>query len=455
MKKTALILLSPFIASLLFPPLVKVARGKTVTLQYCLEKATREHPLILKEKEKIAEAESYLEEARSSRFFPELKLQLFSGPVPDATGSFLEQDQVQLSLSEKLEKLGPFLKTNLEGIQPLYTFGGIRSLIKAAEAGVEARSHQETQQKAEMSEQIIKLYLGYQLAHEVFEVQIDLRKKLEEIQEKIEEWLAAGSSHATQIDQLRLKVFMALLDKEILASEKGITLSRMAFLELCQENNVEIVTQPLSEEIISLPGPAEFIDLAHASRPEINALKAAALAKKALIHKEWSRFFPSVFLVGGLRYGHAPGRTPQENVFIDDEFNYLEGGVAVGLEQNLSFHTSRARLRRARAEYRYLLHSIDALQSAITIDVTKNYENVQETISRINKIREGMKAARTWMFASIENYYLGVEKISEVVDSFGAYLAIKWQFFQAIFDYQKTLMELYLSAGKKPWVENE
>ena len=177
MKKTVLILLSPFIAALLFPPLVKVARGKTVTLQYCLEKATREHPLILKEKEKIAEAESYLEEARSSRFFPELKLRLFSGPVPDAAGSFLEQDQVQLSLSEKLENLGPFLKTNLEGIQPLFTFGGIRSLIKAAEAGVEARSHQETQQKAEMSEQLIKLYLGYQLAHEVFEVQIDLRKK--------------------------------------------------------------------------------------------------------------------------------------------------------------------------------------------------------------------------------------------------------------------------------------
>ena len=45
--------------------------------------------------------------------------------------------------------------------------------------------------------------------------------------------------------------------------------------------------------------------------------------------------------------------------------------------------------------------------------------------------------------------------IQGLIDAFGAYLAIKWQFFQAIYDYQKTLMELYLSAGKQPWIENE
>ena len=439
-------------------------QAKTVTLHYCLEKTAREHPLILKEQEKIAEAESYLQEARTSRFFPELKLRLFSGPVPDADGYFYDGipgigtgDDVTLSTWEKLQNLGPFFRINFEGVQPIYTFGGISSLIEAANAGVEAKRHQLNQEKSSLSENLIKLYLGFQLAQEVLEVQRDLRHELEKIKDKIEEWLASGSPHATHIDRLRLKVFTALLDKEILASEKGEKQARATFLELCQERDpeTEIAIQPLSEEIISLPDVQEFIAQALNNRPEMKALQAAIIAKEAFVSREKSDYFPRIFLAGGIYYGVAPGRTPQENVFIDDDFNYFYGGIVLGLEQNLSFHLSRIRIRRARAEYRELIHGLSALESAIAIQVSKDYENVEESMKRISKIREGMKAARTWMFASMENYYLGVEKISEVIDAFGAYLAIKWQFFQAIYDYQKTLMELYLSAGKQPWIENE
>jgi hypothetical protein len=48
-----------------------------------------------------------------------------------------------------------------------------------------------------------------------------------------------------------------------------------------------------------------------------------------------------------------------------------------------------------------------------------------------------------------------VGDIKEVIDSFGAYLAIKWQSLEAIFDYHKCLNDLQISAGEKPWSKNE
>ncbi|MDD5224920.1 MAG: TolC family protein [bacterium] len=428
-----------------------------VTLDYCLQKATQDNPLVLKEQEKLAAVKTYLQEARNSRFLPELKLRLLTGPVTDAEGDVLTPTNKITADELSFKTIGPFFQAELTALQPLYTFGAISSAIKAAGQGVKAEENKVELARADLSNNLIDLYLAYQLAHEVYDLQKDLLGEIAKIDQKIQEWLASGSGHVTQTDRLRLKVFTALLEKETLTSKKGLEQSREVFFELCGVNPAEseIPIAPLDGEILSLPDLQKYLDAAQADRPELKALEAAALAKKAQLGVVESKYYPQIFLAGRFRYGYAPGRTPQTNPFVDDEFNYLDGGVVLGLEQKFGFHLTKQSVNRARAEYRELEYGQAALKSGIKIEVEKNYRSVQEAIARVQKTEEGLKAGRAWMFAARENYFLGVGDVKEVIDSFGAYLAVKWQSLEAIFDSQKCLNDLKISAGEKPWSKDK
>jgi len=428
-----------------------------VTLDYCLKKVTQDNPLILKEQEKLAAVKTYLQEAKNSRFAPEIRLRFLAGPVTDAKGDVLSPPDKITASELSLDQLGPFFQTELNVIQPLFTFGAISSAIKAAEQGVRAGENKVEQARADLADDLIDLFFAYQLAQEVFNLQTDLRQELTKIDQKIDEWLSSGSGRVTQTDRLRLKVFTALLEKETLSSRKGLEQSREVFFELCGVNPAEseIPIAPLSEEFSPLPDLKQYLDKANADRPEFKALEAATLAKQAQMGVVKSRFLPQIFLAGRFRYGYTPGRTTQSNPFVDDEFNYLDGGIAVGFEEKLGFHLTQQSLNRARAEYRELLYSQAALKMGVRIEVEKNYRNVLEAMARVEKTAEGLKAGRAWMFATRENYFLGVGDVKEVIDSFGAYLAVKWQSLEAIFDYQKSLNDLKLSAGEKPWSKNK
>ena len=458
MKRSKKILLGAALAGVfllrLFPTSVPAGQ---VTLDYCLKKATQENPLILKEQEKLAAMKTYLQEAKNSRFLPEIKLRLITGPVTDAEGNVLAPQDKITADELSLKTIGPFFQAELTALQPLYTFGAISSAAKAAGQGVKASENQVERARADLSDDLIDLYFAYQLAHEVNILQNDLLGEIAKIDQKIQEWLASGSGRVTQIDRLRLKVFTALLEKETLTSEKGLRQSQEVFSELCGLNpaETEIPIVPLSQEISPLPDLKQYLDTALTDRPELKALEAAALAKKAQMGVVESKFYPQIFLAGRFRYGYAPGRIPQDNPFVDDEFNYLDGGVVLGLEQKFGFHLTKQSLNRSRAEYRELVQGQAALRMGIRIEVEKNYRSVQEAISRVHKTEEGLKAGRAWMFATRENYLLGVGDIKEVIDSFGAYLAIKWQSLEAIFDYHKCLNDLKISAGEKPWSKNE
>lgn len=428
-----------------------------VTLDYCLKKATQDNPLVLKEQERLAAVKTYLQEARNTRFLPEIKLRLLTGPVTDAKGDVLNPQEKITAEELSLNNIGPFFRAELDALQPLYTFGAISSTIKAAGAGVKAEENQVERARADLSDDLIDLYYAYQLAVEVNNLQNDLRGELTKIDQKIQEWLTSGSGRVTQTDRLRLKVFTALLEKETLTSKKSLEQAREVFFELCGVNPAEseIPVVPLSEELSPLPDLKQYLDAALTDRPELKALEAATLAKQAQMGAVKSKFLPQIFLAGRFRYGYTPGRTPQSNPFVDDEFNFLYGGIVLGLEEKFGFHLTKQSLNRARAEYRELLYSQAALKMGVRIEVEKNYRNVQEAMARVEKTEEGLKAGRAWMFATRENYFLGVGDVKEVIDSFGAYLAVKWQSLEAIFDYQKYLNDLKLAAGEKPWSKNE
>ena len=81
---------------------------------------------------KVAASTADLRRATSARFLPRLRLDIESGLVPEAKGDIFNPP----SDTSGVRPLGPFGRTELEFIQPIYPFSRGRQIKSAAENGV-------------------------------------------------------------------------------------------------------------------------------------------------------------------------------------------------------------------------------------------------------------------------------------------------------------------------------
>src|ERR1700687_2879751 len=108
----------------------------------------------------IAGAEADRALARALGILPVATATLITGPVPEAYGTILRSENSNRSLAG----LGPFVRVDVNLVQPLWTWGQISSAKEAAQAGLEARELlvQDTLQQVQL--RVIQSYWGISLA---------------------------------------------------------------------------------------------------------------------------------------------------------------------------------------------------------------------------------------------------------------------------------------------------
>ena len=89
------------------------------TLRELIDKALSHNGEIEEKQWRVEAAMARLRQARAARILPRLRLQNENGLTPEAKGDIFNPPQDTTGL----RPLGPFNRTKLEFIQPLYTFG--------------------------------------------------------------------------------------------------------------------------------------------------------------------------------------------------------------------------------------------------------------------------------------------------------------------------------------------
>lgn len=423
------------------------ADGQHWTLVQCLERALE---VSLDVHEALADtqiAASQLAQAKAGRL-PQAK---FTGILSFTKGAE-EGDQGAAISGDTTNDFGPLSHGELEIVQPLYTFGRLRSEIRAASQGVAVGQAASEKARDAVLAAIKELYYNLLFSRQINDLLTDVQENFTKAVATAEERLENQAENITQQDVLKLRIGLAGVTNEVLTLERAIAVTREALkqqLVLPLEMPFDIADTRLKPVELNLQPLATYLQQAGQHRPEIAQLEAGLEARKARLQAARSAYYPSVFLASGFKYKVAPNREDTDNPYLQS-FNSFSGpGIALGLRWQLDFWMTRAKVAERLAEVAKVEVQRQRAEMGISLDIQRRYLEMRENQQKLNVARQARKAARALMLTSLANFTLGIGEAKEVFSNLGLYTRIASDYYKVIRNLNITAARLSQATGQE------
>lgn len=416
-----------------------------LTLEECIRRALEYHPRAAVAGSEVRVSRSLVAQADAARFRPQLEVAQMFGPSPAAIGSPYDP-----ALRSDLGDLGVFTRSEATMVMPLYTFGKLSAKAEAARYGVEVARHGQEQAAAEIRRETRKGYYGILLARELKALADETLKRLAKARVRVHELIEEEELQPS--DQHRLDVFSLEIEARratAAATEASLLAGLKAALGLEPSIDFDIADSGLERAPGVPEGEEESAREALRSRPELLQLRAGVEARSALARSAQADLFPQFYVGAQLRYGYAPNRTDQRNPFVRDDFNFLQGGVAIGFRYTLNFSAARARAEEARAERDRLTAQRRMAETAIGVQARSAARATQSSALAADVREKAARAARGWLATAESNFDLGVGETRDLVDAFQAYIQTKAALLDALFADNAARADLEYAEGRK------
>lgn len=420
---------------------VSAAEEKTsqpaLTLDDCIRLALKAAPELSEADYDIALAASKLDEAKSYRF-PQMEMTTLFGPAPVAS----QQDivpTVRNDRSFKFDGLTWFTRTDATVIQPLYTFGKISENMKAATHGIEVDRSRKQQRANEIVQKVNEYYYGLLLAREMKELVLEVEEILIRAREKAQKLLNQGSDTVDEMDLYKLDAFSGMATKYLEEAKKGEALALSALrarLGLPVNAVIETGTERLVIADTETLPLEKYIENARQRRPEFQQIAEGLKARSALVEAAKANYYPDIFLGGLFSWAYADERDRIKNPYINDPFNHLNAGVALGARWKLDFGITGAKVAGERAQYNRLLSTKEYAEANVPLQVKKFYLDLIEAKNSANATRGAYLNAKKWAVTAVANFDFGMGPAKEIFEALQAYSTMRAEFFKASYSYR-------------------
>jgi len=411
-----------------------------MNLDQCLERALMVSPDVEQATLMVQRLEARRSEAKFAGIIPQLQWTNIFGPAPGVKGDPNNIETIESDLSD----IGIFSRTQIDLVQPIYTWGKISNAKKAAQYGVEAGEAGVVKKKSELVLQVKKTYFGLVLAKELREVVLEGQGNARKGRQQINDLIEEGSDEVGQNDLLKLDVFEYEIKKNLARADKSIEMGKAAMMmTLNMDRNIGFDIIPPQEEIE--PAPLEvlavYVNRARAERADVKQLRAGVMVRRSLLKISKSDYYPQIALVSSLQWGIAPHRPNFNNPFLRDDFNFFRAGAVITLRQNFSFGLTKARHATQKAELAELFSKEDQAMNAIALQVERTYRDVIEANGNLVNSDRAMRSAKSWMTSSAIGFEITGDS-ADLLNAYTAYSKMQNEYYQAVFSLKTTLAEL-------------
>jgi outer membrane protein TolC len=412
---------------------VAVAAPKGATLRRCLELAEKNHPYVWAARARLKGMRAQLDEARSAPF-SQFVVSGGLGLAPTVRGTDLYSPNTEVSLSSSM---GLAWRIGIEGVIPLWTFGKMTNLWRAAEAQIDVGEQDVAKQRNQVKMDVRKAFFGLQLARDSLGLLGEAADKLDSAIGHLEREVKAGN--ADEIDAFKLRTFRYELDGRRAEARRyeSIALASLRFLT-GEGEGFDIVKDPLRTTKRSLGPVAQYLQAARVNRPEVNMLRAGLIAREAQVALARSRYFPDLGLGLSATWARAPLVSDQLNPFVRDDANYLRYGAALVLRWQLDLLPNAARVAQANAVVEELRETERYALGGIGVEVETAYAQVMDAQAREQAYGAAQRTARQWVIAIQQGIDIGTKEDADLVDA-----AKQWA--QQRFNHLTSMMDLNLA----------
>ena len=407
-----------------------------LTLDDCIRMALKAAPELGEAQSDIDLATSKLDEAKSYRF-PQLELTTLVGPAPIANRQDLNPINTDKPFS--FNELTWFTSADATIIQPLYTFGKISENMKAAAHGIEVDRSRKQQRANEVVQKVNEYYNGLLLAREMKELVLEVEEILVRAREKAQKLLNQGSDTVDEMDLYKLDAFSGMATKYLEEAKKGEALALAALrtrMGMPADAQLETGTERLVIVDVEIPPLETYVESARRRRPEFHQIAEGLKARSALVEAAKANYYPDIFLGGLFSWAYSDERDRIRNPYINDQFNHLNAGVALGARWKLDFGITGAKVAGERAQYNRLLSTREFADANVPLQVKKYYLDLIEAKNSATATRGAYLNAKKWAVTAVANFDFGMGPAKDIFEALQAYSTMRADFFKSVYNYR-------------------
>ena len=409
----------------------------------------------------LAAAEADRAVAQAIWFLPEFYANIPFGVVPGARlqpGPNGQKDQNNITAIESgsnrgLTDLGPFIRVEVNALQPLWTWGKLTAASDAAAAGAQARGYLVDDTANAIRHRVLQLVMGIRLGTRLLAIGADVQSALKDADARVQKSLKANDGEISPEDRYRIEIFRSQLTQRIADGEREVRIRRvqLAATLALEPDRLQLQDEPLPDTSqIRTPELSAALADAERQRPDLKALDQGILAKEADVRASRAELFPQIGLLGQFAYSRASGRDTITNPYVGDYFNALTIGAALGIKQNLSFWTVITRTNKKDAELETLRKQRTGLARLIQVEVETAVAELAAAITKREAAAKAVVAGRSWFRSATLNFGVGVGDSRDLIDAYRGYAEAQYGDAQATFDLLAAQSRLEQVTGRTP-----
>jgi outer membrane protein TolC len=427
------------------------ANAMEVSLADLLRSAVRKDPLGVAAARDVESAEAE-RKAMAGRRYPSLTSLMLAGPTPAARGDAVRSTTPVDDYGDLIESLGPFFRAELTVTQPLYTFGKITAAESALGKLVEVRRAQAETTRWEIVTQVKSAYYGLLFIDDLLGLTDEVQEYVDQAKKHLDERLKSDDAEVTPIDRAKLTVYEAELKTERIELVKKRAVLRDALVRLAAievQPGWRLAEKELSPVHVGPVDRAGLLDEALRSRPEIEAASAGVEALSAKREAMRAKYWPDVFLAGRVRYGVAPNRDRQTSPFANDDFNFLDAGIALGLRHEWPTGVNGPEVAKVSAEMGALEARRRALTEKVSHELIAAVDEWRAAADKIEATKDGFKAARAWSAFARNGFELGTVPAKDLIDAVSAFVKARVALLTMTHEHNVAVARLSRTAGRE------
>ncbi len=415
-----------------------LSEKKEYTLKELLKFAWMRNPMIKEAMHKLEAMKIRRQEVTWLSWWPQGTLVALIAPSPPARGDATHTSTPIPSSYGDFSSYGVLTRFELSLAFPLYTFGKLGALDKAAQKGIRLAEANVRLSKSKISLLVKKVYYGVQKAESALMLLEDAGDYLDQARKKVK----------SKTDRLKLAVIEAELKARKVQAHMGKRLALSALAKLTGLSAVQLSEPELEEPSISVKKLQYYQKIARQYRPELQILRQALAAKKYLLTAQKRLWTPDLFIGAFIRHAYSNVADDQKNPFVRDDFNYLEGGIGLGLRFSLDFPLKIARARRAAANFAAFKSRYQLAQLAIKMDVERRFREFKANQQLLKIRKAGRKAANQWITRALIGYSSGLVELKELTDALMAAAKGRFDYIEALYQFNLSIAQLSRAIGK-------
>ncbi|NNE72010.1 MAG: TolC family protein [Rhodothermales bacterium] len=436
------------------PGLVSGQDTVRVGLSDAIQRAVLTSPDIDMQRARVDFAEARSDQARRSRFLTDLQATSAHSLAPgldNPNGTASDRLYLDPDLRNDWGDLAPFSRVDVDLLQPLWTWGQLSRTIDAAAAGVGLEEGGLAARQMEVAVRTGRLYYTVVLLDAMNSLTDEADEAVSRARREVEKLLNEGSPDVGDADLFQVQITEQEIRRRVVEVREQARTARSALrrqLMLGEGASLTVEDRFLEPLMLSLDSLDTYQNLALENRAELTQVSAGIAAREALVDVARSDFYPK--LIWGV-HGHYSGTTAerfrQRNPYVGDGFLSRSLETGLGMQLELNFGQTRAKVEQARANLDEAQFQGVAARELILLEVEEAFRKVRIRQAALAAAEESFRIAREWLQTEYVNFDLDLGDTDDLIKAVQAKLQLHAARHEAVFDLNMAILELHASTG--------